>query len=120
MSRGKTGRMRKINELMREIVAEEVAELKDPRIGFVTVTGVDTTPDLRHAVVYYSVLGAKGEEMATDSALASAAARIQRAVASQTSLKFTPVLEFQVDPAISSGDRIDRILRRLDEEGGRE
>ena len=66
--------MYKVNELMREIIAEAVSELKDPRIGFVTITGVDTSPDLRHAVVYFSVLGTAEEEAATASALASAAA----------------------------------------------
>jgi ribosome-binding factor A len=108
--------MRKVNELLREVVADEVAELKDPRLGFVTVTGVDTAPDLRNAIVYYSVLGPAEAEAATASALASSASRIQRAVASQTRLKYTPVLEFSVDPSIRAGDRIDRVLRDIHSE----
>lgn len=116
MSRGPGRRMHKVDELLREVVAEEVAELKDPRIGFLTITGVDTAPDLRHAVVYYSVLGTVEEEQATAAALASAAPRLQQAVASQTRLKFTPKLEFAVDPSIRQGDRIDQILRGLEAE----
>ena len=47
--------MRKVNELVREVVADAVTDLKDPRIGFLTITGAETSPDLRHAVVFYSV-----------------------------------------------------------------
>jgi ribosome-binding factor A len=112
--------MYKVNELMREVVAEAVNELKDPRIGFVTITGVDTAPDLRHAVVYYSVLGTTEEEEATAEALASAAARMQQAVGSQTRLKFTPKLDFAVDPSIRGGDRIDRILHELHSDAAEE
>ena len=114
MSKPRSARMRKVDELLREIVAEEVAGLKDPRLGFVTVTGVDTAPDLRRAVVYYSVLGDDEQAASTKAALRSASARIQRSVASQTRLKFTPVLEFAVDPSIEGGHRIDEILRRLE------
>lgn len=116
MSRGPGSRMHKVNELLREVIAEAVGELKDPRIGFVTITGVDTAPDLRNAVVYYSVLGTPEEEEATPAALSSSAARLQHAVGSQTRLKFTPVLEFTVDASIREGDRIDRILRDLEVE----
>jgi ribosome-binding factor A len=49
--------MRRVNELLRESIAEEIARLKDPGLGFVTITGIDTAPDLRSARVYYSVLG---------------------------------------------------------------
>ncbi len=113
MSGGAGSRMRKVNELLREVIAEAVSDLKDPRIGFVTITGVDTAPDLRNAVVFYSVLGTTEEEEATAAALTSSAARLQREIGSQTRLKFTPVLEFAVDPSIREGDRIDRILRGL-------
>jgi ribosome-binding factor A len=105
--------MHKVNELLREIIAEAAGELKDPRIGFLTITGVDTAPDLRTAIVYYSVLGTEEEEEATAAALASAASRLQHAVGSQARLKFTPRLSFAVDPSIRQGDRIDRILREI-------
>lgn len=113
MSHGAGSRMHKVNELLREVIAEAISDLKDPRIGFVTITGVDTAPDLRNAVVFYSVLGTSEEEEATAAALTSSAARLQREIGSQTRLKFTPVLEFAVDPSIREGDRIDRILRGL-------
>jgi len=105
--------MRKVNEAIREIVAEEVAVLGDPGIGFVTITGVDTAPDLRNATVYYSVLGSPEEQEATAAALGRARARLQAAVARQTHLRYTPRLAFAVDPAIETGLRVDALLREL-------
>ncbi len=64
--------MRRVNETLREVLSEGIAGLKDPRIGFVTVTGVDTSPDLRHATVYVSVLGAEAKQRATLAGLQSA------------------------------------------------
>ena len=84
--------MRKVNELVREIVAEAVLDLKDPRIGFLTITGVETSPDLRSAIVYYSVMGTDEEKSDTDDALYSSAARIQREIVAQSTLRFTPKL----------------------------
>ena len=118
MSKARTPRMRKVNELIREVVAEEITGLKDPRIGFVTITGVDTAPDLRHATVFYSVLGSAEEQAATAAALTHAAPHLQRAVASQTRLKFTPHLEFAIDPSIEHGLRIDAILHEIESERG--
>ena len=69
MARQRSPRMRKVNELIREVVAEAVVDLKDPRIGFLTITGAETSPDLRHAVVYYSVLGTEEEKSDTADAL---------------------------------------------------
>ncbi len=114
MSKGPGSRMLKVNELLREVIAEALIDLKDPRIGFVTITGVNTAPDLRNAIVYYSVLGTPEEEESTEVALASSAARVQRAVGSETRLKFTPKLVFSVDPSIKHGDRIDQILRDIE------
>lgn len=119
MSRGSGERMRKVNELLREVIADAVTELKDPRLGFVTITGVDTAPDLRTAIVYYSVLEGEDAE-STAAALRSASARLQREVGSQTRLKFTPRLRFDVDESIAAGDRIERILRDLREDRGEE
>ena len=76
MTKQPTPRMRKVNEILREVIAEEIVNLKDPRIGFVTVTGVDTSPDLRNACVFYSVLGSDEEQRDTQAALDSAAPRI--------------------------------------------
>jgi len=109
-------RMRKVNELVREVVAETVHELKDPRIGFLTITGAETSPDLRHAIVYYSVLGTDEEKAASATGLVKATPRIQAAVGAQTRLRYTPKIEFRVDPSIDQGIRISEILRELGDE----
>jgi ribosome-binding factor A len=108
--------MRRVNELLRELVASEVLLLKDPGIGFVTITGVDTTPDLRAARVYYSVLGEAEEREATAAGLRRAAPRIRSAVGEQVTLKYLPVLEFVYDEAIERGIRMEQLLRDLERE----
>ena len=115
MSRAKSPRMRRVNEQLREIIAERVVHLKDPRIGFVTIISVECAPDLRHAVVFYSVLGSEGEAQETAEALRSAARKIQAAIANEVRLKYTPVLEFRIDPSVEYGARISRILHDLQE-----
>jgi ribosome-binding factor A len=110
MARQRSPRMRKVNELVREVVADAVVDLKDPRIGFLTITGAETSPDLRHAVIYYSVLGTDQEKSDTAEALERASSRIQRAIGSETRLRYTPKLDFRVDPSIDEGIRISRIL----------
>ncbi len=116
MSAGRSSRMRKVDELLREILAEEVGRLKDPRIGFVTITGVDTSPDLRRATVFYSVLGSPEERQATDVGLQHAAPRLQAKVGEQVRLKYTPVLAFVVDESIGHGLRVAQLLEQLDDE----
>ncbi|MFQ5555641.1 MAG: 30S ribosome-binding factor RbfA [Acidimicrobiia bacterium] len=119
MSRSATPRMRKVNELLREVISDAVAGLKDPRIGFVTITDVNCAPDLRAARVFYSVLGSTEEVVQTGAALQSSAPKVQATMASQVRLKYTPVLEFQVDPSIEHGIRISKILHDLEGwEGG--
>lgn len=113
MSRTTNPRMRRVNAILLEAIAGEVAELKDPRIGFVTVTGVDTTPDLRSAIVYFSVLGSEEEQAATGEALRSAATHVQTEVGHKVRLKYTPRLEFRVDESIEQGVRMSRLLREL-------
>jgi ribosome-binding factor A len=108
--------MRKVNELMREVVADAVADLKDPGLGFLTITGVDTAPDLRTAFVYYSVLGSDEEAAATAAALERAAPHIQAVAGRQIRMKYTPKLTFRVDPSIGEGLKIDRLLRDLEAE----
>lgn len=120
MSRERSSRMRKVDELLREVLADEVLKLKDPRIGFVTVTGVDTSPDLRRAAVYYSVLGDADDLEATGEALQHAAPHLQARVGSQVRLKFTPKLEFRVDPSIEYGARMSRLLREIGDEQAEE
>jgi ribosome-binding factor A len=103
--------MRRVNEALREVLSVRIAEgLKDPRIGFVTVTGVDTSPDLRHATVYVSVLGTEAEREASLAGLRAAHGFLQRRIARELRLKHTPTLEFSYDPSIESGMRISRLL----------
>ena len=113
MRRPRTSRMRKVNELLREVIAEEVTRLKDPRIGFVTITGVRTAPDLRRATVFFSVLDPEDAD-ATAAALQSAHHRIQQTIARVGHLKYTPVLEFKIDEALERGLRISRLLHDLE------
>ena len=114
MRRDKSARMRKVNELLREVIADTIVSLKDPGVGFITITGVDTSPDLRTAHVFYSVLGSDEEQEATADALGRAAPHIQELAARQIRLKYTPRLTFRVDPSIGEGIRIDRLLKDLD------
>ena len=111
-------RIRRVNEILREVIAEECRNLKDPRIGFLTVTGVSTAPDLRNADVYYTVLGDEEAEAATAQALAGAASRVRAAMGDQVRLKYLPKLSFVPDPAVSHARRIEQILREMDREGG--
>ena len=103
--------MRRVNEVMREVVGATISgELQDPRIGFVTVTAVDTNPDLRTAQVYVSVLGDEEERDATMAALRSAHGVIQGAIAKQMHMKRTPSLTFQYDDTAERADRMNRLM----------
>ena len=106
-----TQRMRRVNELMREVIGSTIAsELEDPRIGFVTVTSVDTSPDLRSARVYVSVLGGEAEREASLAGLRSSHGVLQSAIARQTRIKRTPTLSFHYDDTPERGVRITRLL----------
>ncbi len=103
--------MRRVNEAVREVVSVRIAEgLRDPRIGFVTVTSVDTSPDLRQARVYVSVLGNPEEREATMAGLESAHGVLQQSVARELRLKHTPTLQFVFDESIERGMRISELL----------
>jgi ribosome-binding factor A len=104
-------RMRRVDEAMREVLSGAItSELKDPRVGFVTVTSVETSPDLRHARVYVSVLGNPGERKRTLQALAKAHGYLQRRVASELRIKNTPQLEFVYDDTLENAMRITQLL----------
>src|ERR671930_223107 len=100
-----TSRIDRVNEELREVLAEEVQKLKDPRLGFVTVTGVKVTPDLRKARVFYTVLGEEREHRATGAALRSARSHLRAALGHQVRMKFTPELEFEEDTDLARGER---------------
>lgn len=107
-----TERMLRVNSIIREVLAEAVERMSDSRLEMVSITGVDTSPDLRSAKVYVDVLGSEAHEPALE-ALRRAAPRLQRAIAAEVRMKYTPTLEFEIDPAITSGERIDAILRSI-------
>jgi ribosome-binding factor A len=107
-------RPERVSEEFREIMAEEIPKLKDPRIGFVTVTRVEVTPDLRRATVYYTVLGDEGERKATRAGLRSARAHLRSVIGRQVRMKFLPDLEFQEDADLARAERVDELLRKID------
>jgi ribosome-binding factor A len=103
--------MRRVNEAVREVLSARIAEgLNDPRIGFVTLTSVETSPDLRHARVYVSVLGDETERAETLTALGSAHGLLQKAIGQELRMKRTPTLQFVFDESIDRGMRITELL----------
>lgn len=107
-------RMLRVNSTIREVLADEIERMSDSRLEFVSVTGVETSPDLRQAVVYVDVLGEDDTEDALQ-ALRGAAKRLQSILGSQVRMKYTPTLEFRMDPGVTGGQRIEKILRELKE-----
>jgi ribosome-binding factor A len=104
-------RMRRVDEAMREVLSGAItSELKDPRVGFVTVTSVETSPDLRHARVFVSVLGDDAVRRRSLDGLQSAHGYLQKRVASELRLKHTPTLQFLYDDSADRGLRIAEIL----------
>jgi ribosome-binding factor A len=103
--------MRRVNEAVKEVVSVAIGgELKDPRVGFVTVTEVRTSPDLRHARVYVSVLGDDDRRAETLAGLDSSRGYLQRRVAADLRLKHTPQLAFEYDDSTDRGMRIIELL----------
>ncbi len=106
-----TGRMRRVDEAVREVLSDAVfSDLKDPRIGFVTVTDVKTSPDLRRARVYVTVLGTDDEKAATMAGLQSAHGILQRRVGGELRMKRTPTLEFVYDDTTDRAMRVEELL----------
>jgi len=107
------GRPQRVAEEFREVLAEEIPKLKDPRVGFVTVTEVDVSPDLRRAVVYYTVMGEERERKATRAGLRSAAPRLRAEIGRQIRLKFLPDIEFREDDTVERGDKVEELIRKI-------
>ena len=108
--------MRRVDEAVREVLSDAVTkDLKDPRVGFVTVTDVKTSPDLRHARVYVSVLGGGDERAETLEGLGSSSGYLQAMIARELRMKRTPPLEFVHDSSIDHGFRISELLEGGDE-----
>jgi ribosome-binding factor A len=106
-------RMRRVNELIREVLSEAVGSLQDPRIGFVTITGVKTTPDLRQARVFVSVLGSERKRERSLEGLASAHGVLQARIAEELRMKRTPQLTFEYDPSVEHGVRMSKLIDEL-------
>jgi ribosome-binding factor A len=103
--------MRRVNEAVREVLSARIAEgLNDPRIGFVTLTSVDTSTDLSHARVYVSVLGDETQRAETLTGLGSAHGLLQQAIGRELRMKRTPTLQFVFDESIDRGMRITELL----------
>jgi ribosome-binding factor A len=106
-------RMRRVDVAMKAVLSDAIAkDMKDPRVGFVTVTGVKTSPDLRYASVYVSVLGDESVRAASLDGLRSAQGFLQHRVAAELKLKHTPSLTFHYDESIDTGMRISSLLAR--------
>jgi ribosome-binding factor A len=106
-------RMRRVNESVRRVLAEAVGELKDPRIGLVTITGVETVPDLRQARVFVSVLGSERKRERTLEGLEAAHGVLQSRLARELRMKRTPQLTFEYDPSVERGVRMSQLIDEL-------
>jgi ribosome-binding factor A len=105
--------MRRVNAAVREVLSETVGELKDPRIGFVTVTGVETSPDLRAARVFVSVLGSDKKREQSLAGLEAAHGVLQARIARELRLKRTPQLTFEYDDSVERGVRMSHLIDEL-------
>jgi len=105
--------MRRVNQSLKEVLSEGIGELKDPRIGFVTVTGVEASPDLRLARVFVSVLGAEKKREASLAGLAAAHGVLQARIARELRMKRTPQLAFEYDPTVERGVRMTQLIDEL-------
>ncbi len=110
-------RSTQVAEALKREASDIIANgLKDPRLGFITVTGVDLADDLRYARIYVSVLGAPDVQKRSLQGLESAKGFVRRELGQRLRLKFTPEIDFKVDESVARGDRIDRLLHQIEEE----
>lgn len=111
-------RTARLNKLVREIVAEEIERIDDERLGFLTIVAVEVEPGLEHATVLFTTLGDLAAEAAVAEVLDEHRPRIQAAIGRQARLKRTPTLMFQPDPVTRQAERVENILRDMDDEPG--
>ena len=109
--------MRRVNESVRAVLAEAIGELKDPRIGFITVTGVDTSTDLRQATVFVSVLGSERKRAKSLEGLEAAHGVLQARLAAELRMKRTPQLSFEYDRSVEEGVRMSKLIDDLAADG---
>jgi ribosome-binding factor A len=105
--------MRRVDETLRQVLSEAIQQLKDPRIGFVTVTGVRTTADLKESTVYVSVLGGEDKLRKTLEGLEAARGVLQARINEQLRLRRTPQLTFEYDPSVERGVRMTKLIDEL-------
>ena len=104
-------RVQRVAEAIKEEVAQILQrEMKDPRIGFITVTRVNVSPDLRHAKVYFSLLEGYGDADRTEAGLKSSQGYVRRLVGDRLRLRVTPEVTFHLDPSVAESIRISKIL----------
>ncbi len=108
-------RTEKVQKLARQVLGELIHDLKDPRIGFATVTAVRITPDLRHARIFVSVLGSQDEQRATMKGLESATPFLRGELGRQVRMKYLPELTFELDTTTEEADRLERLLHTIHE-----
>lgn len=113
-----TQRMEKVQKLARQVLGEIIHDLKDPRVGFATVTAVRVSPDLRHARVFVSVLGNEEEQKRTMAGLESAKSHIRSELGHQMRMKYTPELVFILDQVEETAGRIETLIHELHKEEG--
>lgn len=111
-------RVRKVQKLMKEVLGDSIRDLKDPRIGFTTVTSVKVTPDLRMARVYVSVFGDEKAQEETLAGLESASSHLRAELGREVRTRFTPELVFEMDHTPEEADRLERLIHRLHDEEG--
>ena len=111
-------RIEKVQKLAREVLGESIQNLKDPRVGFVTVTRVRITPDLRLARVHVSVLGTEEEQTASLAGLKSATPFLRAELGRQVRLKYLPDLKFELDTGADEAQRLEEILKQIHEKEG--
>ena len=107
-------RLERVAQAIQEVVAEILQrELKDPRIGFVTITRVRVTPDLQHATVYFSLMEGQGSQTETEAGLRSAGGFIRRMLGERLRLRVTPEVIFRADPSVAENVRISKLLGEI-------
>jgi ribosome-binding factor A len=110
---GGGARPERVAEEFREVLAEEIPRLKDPRVGFVTVTHVEVSPDLRKATVFYTVMGQDKDHRSTRAGLRSARTHLRAVLGHQVRMKFTPDLEFEEDVGLTQVERVTELLKEI-------
>lgn len=104
-------RMDRVRNLLRQVISQILAQVKDPRVGFVTVTDVDVSPDLRHAKVFVSILGGADERRQALKGLESARGFVRRELHGEVTLRHIPELVFLLDDSLDRGMRVDELLK---------